>query len=86
VGGGHGGGEPGPGDTGPGWTGQDGSDSLGQPRDDRRVIAPQPGEPVDLDLEQAERRVGRVGRPGEAGAEDRQALERGLDSRRIRLR
>ena len=48
--------------------------------------APQAGEPVDLGLEQPERGIGRIGRPGNRRAEVREPLEGGLDAGSISLR
>ena len=58
------------------------ADALGEDR----LGAPQAGEPVDLRLEQPERDVGRLGRPGDRRAERREALERGLGLGPISLR
>ena len=46
---------------------------LGQPLDEDRLRAPQRLEAVGVDLEQPERRVRRIGRPGQTRAERRRA-------------
>ena len=82
--------EPGPGDPGPGAAGRRRAapsprraprpERVDQPLDEDRLGTPQRLEAVDLDLEQAERRVGRVGAAGDPRAERRERLERGLDA------
>ena len=56
-----------------------------QPPDEDRLRAPQRLEAVDLDLEQPERRIERVGAPGDPRAERRERLEGGLDGRPVRV-
>ena len=51
--------EAGPGDADPGRAREDRAERADDPLDEDRLGTPQPVEPVDLDLEQAERRVGR---------------------------
>ena len=61
------------------------AERLDQPLDEDRFGPPQRLEAVDLDLEQPERGVERVGRPGDARAERPERLERGLDGRPVRV-
>jgi hypothetical protein len=75
-----------PGNPGAGPAGQDRGGDGDQALDEARLGAPQPPEAVDLDLEQPERRIGRVARSGEPGAERRERLEGGLDGPRVRIR
>ena len=58
---------------------------LDQPPDEDRLRSPQRLEAVDLDLEQPERGVERVGAPGDPRAERRERLEGGLDGRPVRV-
>ena len=58
---------------------------LDQPLDEDRLRAPQRLEAVDLDLEQPERAIGRVGAAGDPRAERRECLEGGLDGRPVRV-
>ena len=58
----------------------------GQTLGEDRFRAPQRLEAVGLDLEQPERRVGRVGRPGKTRAERGEGLECGLGRGPVRLR
>ncbi len=78
--------ESGPGDPRPWGAGQDRDERGDEAPDELRLAAPQSLEPVDLDLEQAEGRIGLVGGPGQPGTEPGQRLEGGLDGRRIGLR
>ena len=56
-----------------------------QPLDEDRLRSPQRLEAVDLDLEQPERGIERVGAPGDPRAERRERLEGGLDGRPVRV-
>ena len=62
-----------------------GPQRLDQPFDEDRFRAPQRLEPVHLDLEQAERGVGRVGAAGDPRTEGGEPLEGGLDGRPVRI-
>ena len=53
--------------------------------DEDGLRTPQSLEPVDLDLDQAERGIGRVGRAGQPRAEPGERLEGGFDRRRVGL-
>ena len=53
--------EPRPGDAGPGRAGQDRGERRADPLHELGLGAPQPLEPVELDLDPPEGRVGRVG-------------------------
>ena len=82
--------EPGPGDARPGCSPAPrrrarAPSASDQPLDEDRLGAPQRLEAVDLDLEQPERGIGRVGAPGDPRAERRERLEGGLDGRPVRV-
>ena len=88
--GGHGRAEAGAGDPGPDAAGvpigplpEHPAERLGQPLDEHRLRSPQRLEAVDLDLEQPERGIGRVGAAGDPRAERRERLEGGLDGRPV---
>jgi hypothetical protein len=60
-------------------------EGRGQPVDQDRLGTPERFETVDLDLEQAERRIGGIGRTGDAGAEHGQRIEGAFGTRLIAL-
>jgi hypothetical protein len=58
-----------------GFPGEQSLQRVADPFHEHRLDAPQRPEPVDLDLEEAERRVVRVAFPGDPRAERSQPLE-----------
>ena len=61
------------------------AERLDQPLDEDRLRSPQRLEAVDLDLEQPERGIERIGAAGDPRAERRERLEGGLDGRPVRV-
>jgi hypothetical protein len=78
--------ESGPGDPRPRGARQDWAERTDEAPDELGLPAPQSLEPIYLDLEQAERRIGLLRSPGQTGTEPGQRLEGGFDGRGIGLR